>query len=179
MFIQTYLTTLWNRRIPRVLRRSAAEVAAAVIIDNLPDFSTYTFVDLCAGAGGPIPTIEKVLNEECSTNSYIDRQSEEGLRDQNHLGPIKFILADLIPCQKGWEKLALQENIICVPKEVDVTQRGGVDVTTLEGVDGITLAGALDNRRECRMFNISFHHFDDDSARNVLANAMESTQAFM
>ncbi|KAE8383526.1 hypothetical protein BDV26DRAFT_287369 [Aspergillus bertholletiae] len=142
-WIQTYLTALWNLR-NLLVRRTAAEVAADIIDENLPNACSYTFVDPCAGAGGPIPAIEKALNAKYGF-------------------PVKCILADLRPCVKEWEAIQKkQESISFIEDPVDATK-----------------CAKVTPGRECRVFNIAFHHFDDESAQKILSSAMQSGDAFI
>jgi hypothetical protein len=150
LLIQTYLTVLWNLPIP-FSTNSAAKLAAEVIKEQLRGFREFKFVDLCAGAGGPTPTIAEAIN------------SETGKR-QNGLA--EFILADLKPCEKEWQKLKNQINLSYITDPVDATSTGWrIDRTS--------------GQKVCWIFNISFHHFDDASARNVLCNVAESADSFM
>ncbi|KAE8390238.1 hypothetical protein BDV23DRAFT_193952 [Aspergillus alliaceus] len=138
LFIQTYLTALWDLRIPFV-RNTAAEVAASIIKESLPKASSYTFVDTCARAGGPIPAIETALNA-------------------------KLFLADRRPCMIEWKAIKKQHECISfIPEPVDATS-----------LERITSEG-----RECRIFNISFRHFDDDAAKLVLSSVMQSADSFI
>ncbi|KAJ9364839.1 hypothetical protein C8Q69DRAFT_486489 [Paecilomyces variotii] len=142
-FIQTYLTALWNFRIPAV-RHTAAEAAANIILENLPDASLYTFVDPCAGAGGPIPAIEKALGTE-------------------YRHSVQFILADIKPRVEEWKAIKKeQKNISFIQDSVDAAELGKVT-----------------SGKECRIFNISFHHFNDASAKKVLHSAMQFTDAYI
>jgi hypothetical protein len=60
-YLKSYLTRVWNLHIPPFSKTSPAGVTADLIVENLPDASSFTFVEHCAGAGGPISTVESVL----------------------------------------------------------------------------------------------------------------------
>lgn len=57
-----------------------------------------------------------------------------------------------------------RENISYIEQPMDATK--GVRVVGAEG-------------KECRMFNLSFHHFDDAAAEKILTSAVESADAFV
>ncbi|KAK4502087.1 hypothetical protein PRZ48_007898 [Zasmidium cellare] len=117
-------------------------------LGGLTKASEYTFVDSCAGAGGPTPIIEPILNEQ--------------LRSTGH-NTVQFKLTDLWPDLKAWKEVASQhKNISFVEFPVDATK-------------AIRLSG---DNKECRMYNLCFHHFDDPAAEKVLLSAVESSDAF-
>ncbi|CAD6579608.1 MAG: hypothetical protein ASARMPREDX12_009310 [Alectoria sarmentosa] len=134
-------------------RGSPAVQACKILVDQLggPKNATkYTFVDACAGAGGPTPLIEQRMNEQLKSAG---------------LDSVRFVLTDLWPDIKAWKDITSRsENISYIEQPIDATK--GV---RLSGPDG----------KECRMFNLSFHHFDDAVAEKVLASAVESADAFV
>ena len=134
-------------------RGSAAVQACRILLGQLggpSKASQYTFVDCCAGAGGPTPLIEQHMNEELKTAG---------------LSGVTFVLADLWPDVKVWKEIAdRSENITYIEQPTDAI-RGKRLVTP--------------DRKECRMFNLSFHHFDDGAAQKVLNAAVESADAFV
>ncbi|PLB47431.1 hypothetical protein P170DRAFT_240868 [Aspergillus steynii IBT 23096] len=149
-YIQSYLTRVWNLHIPPFSKTSPAGVAADIIIENLPDPSSFTFVDLCSGAGGPSSTIESILHAQSKV---------QGKRSP------RFILTDLHPHLTEWTAVAKrQENVDYVSESVDATKCRRIDPG---------------NRKECRMFNLCFHHFDDEPAKAVLRSAVESGDSFI
>ncbi|GJP98473.1 hypothetical protein CBS63078_3493 [Aspergillus niger] len=149
-YVQLCLTHSWNLRIPLLTKTSPAAVACEVITQNLPDLSSFTLVDLCSGAGGPTTTFESLLNTQ--------------LHDLGR-PPIQFLLTDLNPRIGAWAALSKdQDNIAYISESVDATQCGRL---------------APRDRKECRMFNLSFHHFDDSLAVPMLRSAIESADAFI
>ena len=132
---------------------SPAIQACRVLLDQLggaKNASKYTFVDACAGAGGPTPLIEPRMNEE--------------LRSAG-LPSVKFVLTDLWPDIKAWKEITSRsENIRYIEQPIDATKAA-------------RLSGP--NEKECRMFNLSFHHFDDVAAEKVLTSAVQSADAFV
>jgi len=112
--------------------------------------SGFTFVDACAGAGGPTPLLEPKMNAKLKASGFK---------------PVEFVLTDLWPDIKAWEKIVKRsENISFIREPVDATKP-----RTL----------AKPGTKECRIFNLCFHHFKDEAAKKVLASAVKSTDAFM
>lgn len=137
-------------------RGPAAVQACEILIaqlGGLPSAAQYTFIDACAGAGGPTPLLERHLNE---------RLRAEGLP------AVRFVLADLWPDVDAWKKIAAQSeyiDYIAAPRDAMRAQR-------MMGKDE-------DGLKECRIFNLSFHHFDDGPAEKVVKAAVEGADAFM
>ncbi|KAJ5639193.1 uncharacterized protein N7484_007055 [Penicillium longicatenatum] len=149
-YIQSYLTRVWNLHLPPFSKTSPAGVAANLILENLSDASSYTFVELCAGAGGPTGTIEKIMNSKLQT---------EGKQ------PAQFVLTDLYPCVEEWTAISKrQEHVSFIAEPIDATSCDRI---------------APKDRKECRIFNLSFHHFDDPLASTALRKAMESADSFI
>lgn len=110
----------------------------------------YTFVDACAGAGGPTPLIEKRMNQQLKSAG---------------LDSVRFVLTDLWPDIKAWKQITSRsENISYIEQPIDATK--GIRLVAPEG-------------KECRMFNLSFHHFDDGPAEKVLKSAVDTSDAFV
>ncbi|KAI8685635.1 hypothetical protein NCS55_00236400 [Fusarium keratoplasticum] len=130
---------------------STAAQMCDVITANLPGHpSEYHFVDACAGAGGPTPIFEEVLNE---------RMASEGKP------PIEFLLTDLFPDLDAWKAItAKSDHISYVEKPVDATKASRY---------------AARDKKELRIFSMCFHHFDDAGARKVLRSCIEESDAFM
>ncbi|KAI9373415.1 hypothetical protein BJX61DRAFT_541770 [Aspergillus egyptiacus] len=152
---QFSLSQLWNLRVPFWSRGSLATQACAVIQEHLRHPSAYTIVDVCAGAGGPTPSIESELN----------RQAESQGTD-----PVRFVLTDLFPPLDVWAGIAENQqpnnsNISYIARPVDARSVGRLSDSG--------------SRKECRMFNICFHHFDDPDAAGILNSAVQSADAFI
>ena len=145
------MAQLW-RTIPPFAKSSPAAQAGDILIENLPHSpSTYTFVDQCAGAGGPSPIVEPRLNEK------LRARGEK---------PAKFVLTDLWPHLKEWDAAVKKSdgNLGYVSEPVDATKAFRI---------------AEKGKRECRTFNLCFHHFDDGPAGKVLRSAVETADAFV
>ncbi|MCJ1251586.1 hypothetical protein MMC30_008821 [Trapelia coarctata] len=140
---------MWKTEAPGGRGSPAAQVCD-LLDDNLPDASSFTYIDSCAGGGGPIPIMEATLNQK--------------LRFKGQ-GPVKFILTDLFPAVAAWKAIAKQsDNISYIEEPVDATK---------------ALRLAEPGKKECRIFNLCFHHFDDPAAKTVLRSAVESADAFV
>jgi hypothetical protein len=149
-FSHKSLHQMWNT-VGLGRKTSTAAQACDVLVSKLPlSPSDYTFIDCCAGAGGPTPILERILNHRLS---MLGR------------APAKFVLADLYPDWKAWARITQQsEHIDFIDKAVDATIVGRY-------VEG--------NTPECRLYNLCFHHFDDETASKVLRSSIEGSEAFV
>ncbi|KAF2219783.1 hypothetical protein BDZ85DRAFT_304374 [Elsinoe ampelina] len=112
--------------------------------------STFTFIDACAGSGGPTPLLEREMNTVLRGAGYK---------------PVKFVLTDLWPDVEAWEGIkAGSEHVDFVREPVNAME--GKRIVGKEG-------------RECRVFNLCFHHFMDEEGGRVLKGAVEGGEAFM
>jgi hypothetical protein len=150
---QFSLTQLWNLRVPFWSCGSLATQACAVLESHLTNPSDYTIVDICAGAGGPTPFIEKTLN------SKAEKEGRDAVR---------FVLTDMFPPVDQWAAISKkQPNISFVSEAVDARAVKRLDESVVPG------------KKECRIFNICFHHFVDDDAMGILRSAVEEADAFV
>ena len=146
------LTHFWTHSLPVIQRASPAELAASVIADAVEDLesrgaSEIVVVDYCSGGGGPVPTIERLLNAG---------RRREGAK------PIRFVMTDLHPHVEAW-RLAARESphLDYVADSVDAAN--APSRVTADGSDRV---------RDFRLFCLSFHHFDDQMARRILRDTM-------
>lgn len=95
-YIQSYLTRVWNLHIPPFSNAPPAGVAADLILGHIKDPDSFTFVDLCAGAGGPTGTLEHVLSEK--------------LRAEGK-SAARFVLTDLHPRVEEWSAISRRRRI--------------------------------------------------------------------
>lgn len=133
-------------------KKSPALQASKILIQELEGLSNtteYSFVDSCARAGGPTPIVEPALNKQLRAAGF---------------NSVQFKLTDLWPDLKAWREIASKnENISYVEEPVDATK-----AKRLSG-----------DKKECRLYNLCFHHFDNDAAEKVLSSAVESSDAFL
>jgi hypothetical protein len=160
--------------------------------------STYTYIDFCAGAGGPTPYIERALNRQLTASSspstsssssssengkpsYAAVASQDPTPDASSSVPasarnghsgseaVKFILTDLHPHVESWEKAAAQSpHLTYVSTPVDAAA-APTDLIQRNKAGG---------KGVFRLFNLAFHHFDDKLARAILRNTVETSDGF-
>ena len=142
------LAQMWKTQSSK--KGSPASQACDLIFENIDDVANFTFIDACAGAGGPTPLLEARLNQT--------------LRSQGK-APAPFILTDLYPDLNAWKSIVKKsENISYVETPIDATKARRL---------------AAPGRKECRTFNLCFHHFDDPAAKAVLRSAVQEADAFV
>lgn len=134
--VQAVLAHFWTIRLPLIQPSSPASLVARVLRIQLgTTLPEYTFVDFCAGAGGPTPAIERVLNR--STNqtekSFWGGRSRDGKKEEEDDGDdgdgdgddyrgVDFVLTDLHPHLSAWHTAARQSpHILFVPASVDAS----------------------------------------------------------
>jgi salicylate hydroxylase len=130
---------------------SLASQACKVFKKYLRDLPSYTVLDICAGSGGPTPVLESELNKELEAHGKA---------------PIQFILSDIDPHIEAWEKISKkQQNVTYVETPIDAR--------------AVPQLPRMGKKKECRMFNICFHHFSDEDAVSILKNTIQSADSFM
>lgn len=81
-------------------------------------------------------------------------------------------MTDLFPHIEAWEAAAGQsENVGFIKTSVDAANAPR-DLLKLAGVD------AVENKKLFRLFNLAFHHFDDELATRILQNSLETSDGF-
>lgn len=167
--IQNALTLTWTTPLP--LSRAPAVLAAEVLQSELPgDLSSYTFVDFCAGGGGPTPEIERVVNgslraREGRDDGGVGGAGEDGGEEEAR--EAVFVMTDLFPNVESWKRLVRgRKSLFFEEKSVDARDGGEV------------VKGWKGNGRVCRLFNLAFHHFDDELAGDILKDTLENSDAF-
>ena len=152
------LTSFWTRSLPFIQTATPAELAASVVSDAVSDLemdqdSEVVVVDFCSGGGGPVPTIERVINTG---------------RGRHDVKPLRFILTDLYPHVEAWRPLkANSAHIDYIPKSVDACNAPSEVIT-----------GGSEQARIFRLFCLSFHHFDDRLAKRILEDSMAESDGF-
>lgn len=120
------------------------------VLGGIDSAAEYTFIDSCAGAGGPTPYFEKYINKQLEASGH---------------SPAQFVLTDWAPYLQSWQALAEQsKNISYIKESIDAAKAVRI---------------AQPGKKECRIFNLCFHHFDDPAAEKVLRSAVESSDAFL
>lgn len=133
----------------------------------------YVFIDFCAGAGGPTPSIEKHLNSSLTSSSSSSSFSQQ----TNHIQPngsssstpVQFVLTDLHPHTESWVLASSQSpNLSYVPYPVDASNAPPDLIQTYKSA----------GKKTFRLFNLAFHHFDDPLAKAILRNTLETSDGF-
>ena len=158
---QSMLTAQWTRRLPALQRVSpavhAADVLAALLtrLERADSSSPIAIVDVCSGAGGPVPHIEALVNA---------RRRAEGS------SPVDFVMSDLHPHIVAWEEACRgRAHLRFVPDSVDATAVNETAVAVQRSLGKRT--------RTLRTFFLAFHHFDDVAAARVLEDAVRGADA--
>jgi len=162
----------WRFHVPVLQTASPAQLVATTLYRVLSgNVREYTYVDFCAGAGGPTPFIEQDLNAKLlsrepqspsstSTDFTPQKQNEDGE------GAVKFVLTDLHPHIPDWTEASKRsQNLTFVETPVDAAN----------APDNLT---GSDVKKVFRLFSLAFHHFEDDLARDILRNTIETADGF-
>ncbi|RKF57159.1 hypothetical protein OnM2_076051 [Erysiphe neolycopersici] len=158
--IQSCLTFFWTLKIPLLQESSAAQLVAQTLCQVLVDARRYRYVDFCAGAGGPTPTIEQELNSQLASHySFTEMKNRTK-------APAHFVLTDLHPHIPEWTRISKHaENISFISESVDATCAP-------------SSVKSNDEQKIFRFFNLSFHHFDDQLATDILRNSFNTADGF-
>ena len=166
---QAILTAAWIYKVPLLQKISPAELAAAVILRTLEEIedletSKISVIDFCSGAGGPIPTIERIVNDQ---------------RRAKRKKPIPFVMSDLYPSLDAWMEVCSHSkgSLSFIPRSVDATDPP-VSATSTSTATSRTAEGYRSDTRVIRLFCLSFHHFNNAMAKKVLESSMQTADAF-
>ncbi|KFY05519.1 hypothetical protein V492_08480 [Pseudogymnoascus sp. VKM F-4246] len=168
--VQSCLTVAWNFRMPIMQKHSPAQCVSSILLNTLDKSVTeYTYVDFCAGAGGPTPFIERELNQKLGKAKSSSERTGSGATNIVNGEPyesVKFVMTDLHPHISEWKEACNKsKNLTFVPKPVDATN-APADLILDDG------------KKVFRMFNLAFHHFDDNLGRKILKNTLETSDGF-
>jgi hypothetical protein len=138
------------------------------------DIAKHTYVDFCAGAGGPTPFIEKDLNAQLSAEASEESSSvSKGLTPRSPRiakssakGDVKFVLTDIHPHIPDWTEASKRsENLSFVSESVDASNAPA------------SLNRSAD-QKIFRLYNLAFHHFDNQLGSAILKNTIETADGF-
>jgi hypothetical protein len=175
--VQSCLTLCWTFRVPLLQKASPAQLVASTLYGTLnAQVTSYTYVDFCAGAGGPTPFIEKDLNAKLdsrvSSSPYATPPNDRCLTPRSPrivaepAGAVKFVLTDLHPHIPDWTEASKRsEYLSFVSEPVDAANAP----TTLNSMDG---------KKIFRLYNLAFHHFEDKLGMDILKNTTETADGF-
>ncbi|ORY57577.1 uncharacterized protein BCR38DRAFT_449536 [Pseudomassariella vexata] len=176
--VQDGLMHAWTFCLPPLQSCSPATLVANLLQRNLgPAVSNYTYIDFCAGAGGPTPFIERALNrylKSSTTQNGAASNESNGAKSYaaviaNGSSAVDFVLTDLHPHVESWERAAKKSAYITYEAE-------SVDAANAPP----ELVGRYKDKGQkvFRLFNLAFHHFDDGLARAILKNTVETSDGF-
>ncbi|KAI9791260.1 MAG: hypothetical protein M1835_000460 [Candelina submexicana] len=158
--VQELLTAFWTARVPLIQRTSPASLAASVILHTLSTYPSDSsepeimIVDFASGAGGPTPTIERIVNTE---------RRKRGQKE------IVFTLSDIKPHIEAWRRASKQSMFLDhISRSVDATNPP----------QEVTSGRYGERKRVFRLYCLAFHHFDDDMAKKVLESTLETSDGF-
>lgn len=115
------------------------------------------YVDFASGAGGPTPYIEKQLNQQLA---------QEGKQEVN------FVLSDISPHLPAWTAASKKSsNLHYIRNSVDASA-APMKEKLLEEVTDTEGKGVM------RLFSLAFHHFDDELAKKILKNTVDTSDGF-
>ncbi|MCJ1252931.1 hypothetical protein MMC24_000737 [Lignoscripta atroalba] len=186
---------MWTFRLPLIQPSSPAALVAATLQKVLGDkISDYTYVDFCAGAGGPTPFIERDLNRRLGFSKDGGRRGGANTRDgyghasgDSHINEnsfittvqqqlnekksVDFVLTDIAPHLEAWEEAAKKsDNLHFIPTSVDASNAPS---DLLEN-----FSNGSTKRKVFRLFSLAFHHFDDPLAEKILHNSIKTSDGF-
>lgn len=200
-------------QVPYLQRASPASIVAKVLTEELGGkdglgLGRYIFVDYCAGGGGPIPYVERFVNEKFLLSQKEDDGTPEpaaaapadaGVTTRSkaaktppttkpangqHIKPVHFVLTDLHPHIPNWSAAASRSSQIHYsPQPVDASNSPANLLTTLEPpLPSPLLPSSSSSSQKSpatfRTFHLAFHHFPDPLARAILRNTMQTSAGF-
>ncbi|KAM0277724.1 hypothetical protein ACHAQH_005585 [Verticillium albo-atrum] len=156
--VQDALLATWVNRTPGLQAASPARLAADLLERHLglAALPSHTFIDFCAGSGGPTPTIERILNRRLAAAD---------------LPPAKFVLTDLHPNPASWSRAAAaSNNLVYEPSPIDASAAPPSLIAQHRGTSP--------KKQIFRLFNLAFHHFPDSLARRILKDTVSTSNGF-
>jgi len=156
--VQDALTLAWINKFPILQPTAPCDLVARVIPRVLKDrVSKYVYVDFASGAGGPTPYIEKQLNAQLA---------REGKKE------VGFVLSDISPHIQAWQAASKKsENLHYIAGSIDASAAPPKEKLLEDFPE-------TDGRGVMRLFSLAFHHFDDDLAKKILKNTVDTSDGF-
>lgn len=122
------------------------------ITDILDKCNATILLDLCSGAGGPCPVIQRHLNDQNDTHKDVKL--------------ISVIMSDLYPAVKNWEDLCKEiENLSFIQQPMNA-----LNIFKNEQ--------KLVNKNKVRSMFGSMHHFTQDQVQQILSDVIEENDGF-
>lgn len=190
--LQACLTAAWTTHLPFLQSRSPAQLISSALLHELgPDIASYTFIDCCAGAGGPTPTIERLVNGALARQARSGSGSKsrsESASEPNDGASVPFVLADIKPLPREWRALTRQspgQNLHYIPQSLDASRPFEAEIldraepplpSTSSNPSSSSLSAAP--TKPFRLFILSYHHFPDPLALAVLQSTLSTCSGF-
>ena len=128
----------------------------------------YTYVDFCAGAGGPTPYIEQHLNRRLTQSTSVTGSSSV---NGEHTA-VNFVLTDIAPHLDAWHEVGKRsDNMHFISTSVDAAN---APTDLLQPFSN----GGFSGKKVFRLFFLAFHHFDDPLATRIIRNTLVTSEGF-
>ncbi|RYP43368.1 hypothetical protein DL768_009962 [Monosporascus sp. mg162] len=201
--VQAGLTHAWLFRLPPLLSSTPAAQVAETLRRTLgADATRYTYVDFCAGAGGPTPEIERALNrrlrDDASSTSTANSKSDSETTDTIASSatangtPSYAAVADPggDPARERQEEEKEDVRFVLTDlhphtaeweaacKKSDHLSYIAEPVDASDAPAGLISRYTGPGKKVFRLYNLAFHHFDDGLARAMLKNTVETSDGF-
>ncbi|KAI1777359.1 hypothetical protein F4818DRAFT_345938 [Hypoxylon cercidicola] len=203
-YVQSGLTHAWTIHLPLLQPSSPATIVADTLRRILgPSVSRYTYIDFCAGAGGPTPFIERALNSQLAlsaaktvpataSSGVVDGASDAASGETPSYAAVADPATKSATVRGGEEEEAAVEFVLtdlhphvesweAASKKSDhlTYVSGPVDAADAPADLLRRYAGKRNGKKGIfRLFNLAFHHFDDPLARAILKNTVETSEGF-
>ncbi|ESZ92524.1 hypothetical protein SBOR_7096 [Sclerotinia borealis F-4128] len=201
--VQSCLTLCWTFRVPLIQPSSPAQLVASTLSRTLSNnVTSYTYVDFCAGAGGPTPYIEIHMNAQLNTpfsgSSFTPSTSSSLAPHEASYVEVAATPIDktygLMPRSPrpvngdhggdGKVQFVLTDLHPHIPDWTEASKRSENLSFVAESVDAANAPrDLLENvgggeRKVFRLYNLAFHHFGDELGGDILRNTVETADGF-
>ncbi|KAH9890150.1 hypothetical protein F4778DRAFT_752785 [Xylariomycetidae sp. FL2044] len=125
-------------------------------------------------SGGGGPSYVAVVSEDSMSSDDDEDYGDDD--DDNGEGAVEFILTDLHPHLTSWEEASKKsDNVSYIGVPVDAANAPRDLLSRSSGDDG---GKGKKKKGVFRLFNLAFHHFDDELAKAILRNTVETSEGF-
>ncbi|KAM0143306.1 hypothetical protein ACHAP3_001442 [Botrytis cinerea] len=205
--VQSCLTLCWTFRVPIIQPSSPAQLVAKTLSRVLSNnVTSYTYVDFCAGAGGPTPYIEVYMNAHLNASSTSNTTNASTSSIANHEVSYAEVAATPKPQidglalrsprpvngddRHGKVQFVLTDLHPHIPDWTEASKRSenlnfiseSVDAANaprdlLKNING-EANGVHGETKVFRLYNLAFHHFGDELGGDILKNTVETADGF-
>ncbi|KAG8531452.1 uncharacterized protein KY384_003081 [Bacidia gigantensis] len=186
-YIQSLLTDFWTFRLPFIQPSPPASLVAKTLRSKLGgNLYNYTYVDFCAGAGGPTPYIEQEVNglvnrKRASADKESSPSNGAALTSNMQYQGVDFIMTDLHPYIQAWRtasEASESSRLAYVPVSVDASRASKEVLQLAEPRRSSRRGQDASAQNVFRLFSLAFHHFDDALATKILRNTINTSDGF-